>query len=118
MILVFASIFAIFLFSLIIIFLVSNCSFCHKHQKSHDEIISPYDPNNNNIEATTYMSGNMNYQNPEPAHPSQIPNDQDFAEFPSITSQIEAVSINSSSINNNGSKEKLQTSVLVYPPNQ
>lgn len=117
MILIYSSIFAFFLFSLIIIFLISNCSFCHKSHKSHEEINATYDSNLKN-EVPNYTTENMNFQNPEPAHSSQIPKDQDFAEFPSITSQIEAVSINSSSTTPNDQERKLQTSVLVYPPNQ
>lgn len=105
------------IFFLVIIFLISNCSFCRKSHRSHEQINSTSELKQD-CEVPTYMNESMNYQNPEPAHPSQIPKDQDFAEFPSITSQIEAVSMTSSSINTNEQREKLQTSVLVYPPNQ
>lgn len=117
MILIFFSTFpTIIIFSLIIIFLVTNCSFCHKGQRSHDEINSPYE--NFNSDSQNYISDNAAFKNPEPAHPSQIPKDQDFAEFPSITSQIETVSINSSSTTPNEQGERLQASVLVYPPKE
>ena len=103
------------LFLLVSIFLIVNCSFCQKGQKTHDEVKSPYENFN---DTSNYITDNLVYKNPEPAHSSQIPKDQDFAEFPSITSQIETVSVNSSSTTPNQQGEKLQTSVLVYPPNQ
>ncbi|OHS96948.1 hypothetical protein TRFO_02093 [Tritrichomonas foetus] len=79
------------------------CSFCNRqeHQEFGNPIVEDSPPN--------FTNPDYAFQNPEPAHASQIPADYENAEFPSVKMM-------EPSTDSSQNFEKLQTSVLVYPP--
>ena len=94
-----------FLFFITTLILAGMCCFCKK--ADFTELTKPINNNENEISCNS-LNCEVTNINPTPALPSQMPNDMDTAEFPSV--KISEISTNSENIN-----EIPQKSVLIYP---